>query len=77
MYAASKGEVTVEFLFSPINPADINMIQGNYPITPPLPAVGGSEGLARVLAVGEGVTGLKEGDLVVPSRPAIGLFSLF
>ena len=37
---------------APINPSDINQIQGKYPIKPPLPAVAGNEGVARVIEVG-------------------------
>ena len=35
-------------LASPVNPADINMIQGVYPLCPMLPAVGGNEGVGEV-----------------------------
>ncbi|KFW76189.1 hypothetical protein N336_01760, partial [Phalacrocorax carbo] len=41
---------------APINPADINMIQGTYAILPPLPAVGGNEGVGEVLEVGRLIT---------------------
>ena len=34
----------VRFLMSPINPADINQIEGTYKKLPPLPAVAGNEG---------------------------------
>jgi len=64
--------VTVKFLFSPINPADINVIQGTYPVQSQLPGVGGSEGVAQVVAVGDGVRELKVGDLVLPSKAGIG-----
>lgn len=37
------GEVRVKIQFSPINPADINYIQGNYGIRPQLPAIPGVE----------------------------------
>jgi trans-2-enoyl-CoA reductase len=69
---AAQSEVTVKFLFSPINPADLGIVRGNYPSTVTPPAVGGSEGVAEVLQVGPGVTDLKAGDLVLPSRPGIG-----
>ncbi|VDM66047.1 unnamed protein product [Strongylus vulgaris] len=42
------GHVHVKWIASPINPADLNTLQGVYPIKPPLPAVGGSEGFGRV-----------------------------
>ena len=37
---------------APINPSDVNQVQGKYPIKPPLPAVAGNEGVARVIEVG-------------------------
>lgn len=37
-------QVKIRFQASPINPADINQIQGVYPVKPALPAVGGNEG---------------------------------
>ena len=59
-------------LMAPINPADINMIEGTYPTLPPLPAVGGSEGVGIVEAVGDGVTSLKPNDYVIPARAGFG-----
>lgn len=38
-------EVLVQFKASPINPADINTIQGVYAIKPKLPAIPGNEGI--------------------------------
>lgn len=34
-------DVLVKVLAAPINPADINTIQGRYPVKPQFPAVGG------------------------------------
>uniref|UniRef100_Q5RBL3 Enoyl-[acyl-carrier-protein] reductase, mitochondrial n=1 Tax=Pongo abelii TaxID=9601 RepID=Q5RBL3_PONAB len=59
-------------LAAPINPSDINMIQGNYGLLPELPAVGGNEGVAQVIAVGSNVTGLKPGDWVIPANAGLG-----
>lgn len=47
------GEVLIQFLAAPINPADINTIQGVYAIKPKLPAIGGNEGVAQVMEIGE------------------------
>ncbi|GMR37026.1 hypothetical protein PMAYCL1PPCAC_07221, partial [Pristionchus mayeri] len=66
------GNVRVSWLAAPINPADINQIQGVYPVKPPLPAVGGNEGVGRVEEVGEGVSSLNKGDLVIPARSGLG-----
>ena len=60
-------EVLVRMLAAPVNPADINMIQGVYPIKPPMPAIGGNEGLAEVLEVGSDVLNLEAGDWVIPA----------
>lgn len=50
----SPGHVLVEVLAAPINPSDVLTLTGDYGSLPPLPAVGGNEGVGRVVAVGEG-----------------------
>ena len=40
---------------APINPSDINTIEGKYPIKPPLPAVPGNEGVGVVREIGSEV----------------------
>jgi len=60
---------------SPINPADINTIQGTYPIKPKeFPAVGGMEGVGVVVTLGHGPNpnNLSEGDWVIPRHPGSG-----
>ena len=47
-------------------------IIGVYAIRPPLPAVGGGEGVGVVTAVGSQVTSLQTGDWVVPANPSLG-----
>ena len=47
---AGPGEVLVRVLASPVNPADINFVQGVYGVKPDLPAVPGMEGCGEVLA---------------------------
>ncbi|XP_078666116.1 enoyl-[acyl-carrier-protein] reductase, mitochondrial-like [Branchiostoma floridae x Branchiostoma belcheri] len=64
--------VSVRMLAAPINPADINMIQGVYPIKPPLPAVGGNEGVGEVVSVGSQVSDLHPGDWVIPADSGWG-----
>lgn len=59
-------EVLVKMLAAPINPSDINQIEGVYPIRPALPAVAGNEGVAEVLAVAPNVSSLAVGDWVIP-----------
>ena len=53
--APGAGEVQVQMEYSPINPADLNMIEGKYGEVRPLPDVPGNEGCGRIVAVGEGV----------------------
>ena len=73
--------VTLKFLASPVNPADINQIQGVYPSKPtftttlgsPEPiAVGGNEGVAEVIAKGSSVKGIEKGDWVIQKTPGFG-----
>lgn len=59
------GELVVRMRFAPINPADINFIEGNYGKMPELPCVPGSEGVGSVQSLGGGVEGVSEGDLVI------------
>lgn len=42
-------EVLIKVLASPINPADLLMLKGQYGSLPLLPAVGGSEGVGKVI----------------------------
>ncbi|MFN4230147.1 zinc-dependent alcohol dehydrogenase family protein [Parvibaculum sp.] len=63
--APSAGEVVFDVIAFPINPADIGFCRGNYRIRPPLPATPGAECVGRVAAVGDGVTHVKPGDLVI------------
>lgn len=65
-------DVLVKILAAPINPSDINMIQGTYAILPDLPAVGGNEGVGQVLEVGGLVKSLKSGDWVIPKDAGLG-----
>jgi len=62
----------VKFFYSSINPADINMINGVYPILPKLPGVAGSEAVGGIVSVGSNVNSLKLNDTVIPVRPALG-----
>lgn len=73
--------LTLKFLASPINPADINQIQGVYPTKPtwttalgtPEPiAVGGNEGVAEVISKGGNVKGFEKGDWVILKKQGFG-----
>ena len=63
--APAAGEVRVRVEFSPINPADINVLEGTYPIRPELPGTPGVEGVGVIEECGAGVTGFAPGDAVL------------
>lgn len=50
--ALEAGQVLIEVLAAPINPSDVLTLTGHYGMLPPLPAVGGNEGVGRVVALG-------------------------
>ena len=69
----SDDSVKVRFLASPINPSDLNQIEGTYPIKPSkFPAFGGNEGVGLIEETGVAVENLNVGDLVIPGRPSLG-----
>ncbi|GJJ07876.1 hypothetical protein Clacol_002082 [Clathrus columnatus] len=79
----SPGALTVKIICAPINPSDINVVEGVYPSKPSLLLpeqtgleegvyIGGNEGLAQVLDVGEGVTDMEVGDWVIMTKPQSG-----
>lgn len=59
------GEVMIEVLAAPINPSDVLTLTGAYGILPPLPAVGGMEGVGKVVQLGEAVDHLVLGQRVL------------
>ena len=59
------GEVLLRVLAAPINPADINFIEGTYGIKPELPAVPGNEACAEVVGCAPDVGGFAPGDRVI------------
>ena len=65
--SSDSNTIIVRMLAAPINPAHINTIQGTYPIRPKqFPALGGTEGIGKVIKVAKNVERLKMGDLVYP-----------
>ncbi|KAK0393724.1 hypothetical protein QR680_000368 [Steinernema hermaphroditum] len=58
-------EILVKWLASPINPLDINKIEGKYPLRPDYPATGGSEAVGIVENVGADIRSLHKGDHVI------------
>ena len=63
--APGPGEIAVDMLACPINPADILQIEGGYATRPVTPCRVGAEGVGRVRAVGSGVEAIAPGDLVI------------
>jgi trans-2-enoyl-CoA reductase len=74
----------IRFLAAPVNPADVNQIEGVYPIparhAPEINAyIGGNEGVAEVVAVGEEaarILNIQPGDWVLPSIPGFGKYEI-
>ncbi|KAK9454318.1 hypothetical protein V1511DRAFT_501670 [Dipodascopsis uninucleata] len=71
----------IKFLASPINPADVNQVEGVYPSKPifrkdlgsdtPL-AIGGNEGVVEILEVGKEVGDFKVGDRAIMRHTRFG-----
>jgi len=81
------GEVLIRIEASPINPADLNVIEGKYPKRPELPAVPGIEGAGVIASIGPEVSGFTVGDRVLVPQgigawreyitvPASGVFAV-
>ncbi len=49
------GQVLIQVLAAPINPSDVLTLTGQYGQLPPLPAVGGNEGVGKVVQLGPDV----------------------
>jgi mitochondrial enoyl-[acyl-carrier protein] reductase / trans-2-enoyl-CoA reductase len=58
-------EAVVQMRAAPINPADLNQIEGKYPVRPELPAIPGFEGAGVVVEIGADVKSLTNGALVI------------
>lgn len=58
------GEVLMEMAASGVCHTDLHAADGDWPIKPKLPFIPGHEGTGTVVAVGPGVTRVKEGDRV-------------
>ena len=58
-------EAVVKMSAAPINPADLNQIEGKYPVRAELPATPGFEGAGTVVEVGGDVNDLTNGALVI------------
>jgi alcohol dehydrogenase, propanol-preferring len=58
------GQILVKVAASGVCHTDLHAADGDWPVKPKLPLIPGHEGVGPVAAVGPGVTGIKEGDLV-------------
>lgn len=58
------GQVRVRTILSPIHNHDIWTVRGSYGYKPELPAIGGSEAVGTIDALGDGVTGVTVGQRV-------------
>ncbi len=63
--APASREARVRVLFAPINPADINMIEGTYGVRSTFPAIPGIEGVGVVEELGCDLESLAVGDRVL------------
>ena len=61
----AQDEAVVRMRAAPINPADLNQIEGKYPIRAELPATPGFEGAGVVVNLGANVTNVAAGALVI------------
>ncbi len=59
------GQALLEVLAAPINPSDVLTLTGEYGMLPPLPAVGGNEGVGRIVAKGDDAGSLPVGQTVL------------
>jgi trans-2-enoyl-CoA reductase len=59
------GEAVVKMRAAPINPADLNQIEGKYPLRPELPATPGFEGAGVIVDLGLDVTNVAIGAVVI------------
>lgn len=59
------GQALIEVEASPINPSDVLTITGQYGMLPPLPAIGGNEGVGRVVGVADDVKSIAIGQRVL------------
>ncbi|KAL4959192.1 enoyl-[acyl-carrier-protein] reductase [Aspergillus stella-maris] len=74
-------QVNLRLLAAPLNPADVNQIQGVYPSKPPFEtklgttdsaAIAGNEGAFEVISTGSEVKGLQKGDWVIMKKTGQG-----
>ena len=71
-------QVLIRILAAPVNPSDISLIEGRYPLrASSLPCTPGFEGVGVVEAVGKNVTRLRPGDRAVPIEHGQGTWRTY
>src|SRR3954468_16060462 len=60
--APAPDQALVQMLAAPINPADLNAIEGKYPGRPEVPATPGMEGVGVIVETGSQFDSIKVGD---------------
>ncbi|MBI3789341.1 MAG: zinc-dependent alcohol dehydrogenase family protein [Gemmatimonadetes bacterium] len=60
-----EGQALLQVLAAPINPSDVLTLTGEYGMLPPLPAIGGNEGVGKVVELGPNTTGPAVGTTVL------------
>ena len=58
------GQILVKIAASGVCHTDLHAVEGDWPVKPTLPFIPGHEGVGHVVAVGAGVSHVKEGDRV-------------
>ncbi|KAL8897153.1 MAG: hypothetical protein Q9192_002722 [Flavoplaca navasiana] len=70
------GQVLVQMLAAPINPLDIHVLRGAYPVKARFQvgsaSIAGFDGVGKVIGCGEDVKGLSVGDTVIPKGYGLG-----
>lgn len=59
-----KNEVLVKIIASGVCHTDLHAIEGDWPVKPKMPLIPGHEGVGYVVAIGQDVINIKEGDAV-------------
>ncbi|KAI6190647.1 Signal transducer and activator of transcription b [Aphelenchoides bicaudatus] len=64
-------EVLIRWLASPVNPLDINLVEGTYAVRQQLPAIAGAEGVGEIEKVGSNVRHLQPGDRILSNGMSV------
>ncbi|KAJ2945614.1 hypothetical protein O0L34_g437 [Tuta absoluta] len=70
-------EVLVRMLAAPVNPSDLNTIQGVSTSLPELPTIPGDEGVGNVVEIGKKVSKVNIGDRVIITKPRLGTWRYY